>query len=80
MCYPIGIILFDDDTFLCIGTQLRSAVSNQIHKPLNAGDARYTILCCCSKSGRDCYNLILCFKTRLQIIVVNQNLQVFKVS
>ena len=36
VCSPIRIVLFDDVIFMCFGTQLRPAVSNQIHKPLNA--------------------------------------------
>ena len=71
MCSSIRIILFDDVVFLCFEIQLRPAVSNQIHKPLNAGDARYTMLRCCSESARDCYNLILCFKTQLRPVIAN---------
>ena len=77
---PIGIALFDDVISLCIGTQLRPAVSNQIHKPLNAGDARYTMLRCCSESVRERYYLILCVKTQLRPIVANQKSQVFEIS
>ena len=58
VCSPIRIILFDDVIFLCFRTQLRPAVSNQIHKPLNASDAKYTMLHCCSESACDCYNRI----------------------
>ena len=67
-CSPMGIILVDDVIFLCFRTQLRPAVSNQIHKPLNAADA---MLRSCSESARDCYNLILCFKTQLRPVVAN---------
>ena len=65
--------VFDDVIFLCFRTQLRPAVSYQIHRPLNAGDTRYTMLRCCSESARDCYNFILCFKTQLRSLVVNKN-------
>ena len=71
VCSPIRIILFDDVIFMCFGTQLRPAVSNQIHKPLNAGDAKSTMLRCCSESARDYYNRILCFKTELRPVVAN---------
>ena len=70
VCSPIRIILFDDVIFLCFGTQLRPAVSNQIHKPLNASDAKYRMLRCCSESVCDCFNRILCFKTQLRPAVV----------
>ena len=53
VCSPIRIVLFDDVIFICFRTQLRPAVSNQIHKPLNAGDAKCTMLRCCSESARD---------------------------
>ena len=80
VCSPIRIILFDDVIFLCFGTQLRPAVSSQIHKPLNAGDAKYTMLCCCSKLACDCYNCIFCFKTQLRPVVANWKSQVLEVS
>ena len=52
---------------MCVGTQLRQAVSNQVHNPLNAGDARYTLLRCCNESVRDCYYQILCVKNTVKV-------------
>ena len=59
---------------------MRPAVSNHIHKLLNAGDAGYTMLHYSSESVRDCYYLILCVKTQLKLIVANQTSQVFKIN
>ena len=44
MCSPIGIILFDDVIFLCIGTQSRPTVSNQIHKLVMQGTQCYAVV------------------------------------
>ena len=77
---PVGITSFDDVIFLRVGTQLRPAVSNQIHMPPDAGDARYTMLRCCSESVCDCYYPILCVKTELRLVVANQKSQVFEIS
>ena len=60
VCSPIIIVLFDDVIFMCFGTQLRPAVSNQIHTPLIAVDAKCTMLCCCSESARDYTAIVFC--------------------
>ena len=75
VCSPLGIILFDDVIFLCLGTQLRLNLSNQIHKLVMQGTQCYAVVV------NPCMTaIILCFKTQLRLIVVNQNLQVSEVS